>query len=241
MSRTKKYIVGGLLLWLFGLNTLLTLATLDDVKGAALVKMAWGLAILWVFIAGGLMYRYRDAIRDRVRRIPLDWRVTFVLFASLLALLEEAVTVSMTNLAPLFGVPIGSAFITASANYVDVVFFHSVIVFIPLFIAWALILSKYDFKPFSVFILFGFMGILAEISFGGVGQVLGGGQWILVYGLMIYLPAYSIPEHRGARPVGVLHHVLAIPVVFFTAVPLLLPIVYIIAVVLGHPTMHFVN
>jgi hypothetical protein len=36
-----------------------------------------------------------------------------------LALMEEAITSSMTNLAPLFGVKIGEAYITASTNYFD--------------------------------------------------------------------------------------------------------------------------
>ena len=33
----------------------------------------------------------------------------------------------MTNCAPLFGVPFGQAYITASANYFDVVLYHSVV------------------------------------------------------------------------------------------------------------------
>lgn len=54
------------------------------------------------------------------------WKKKFVVFATVLALIEEAITTTMTNLAPLFGVEIGEAYITASTNYVDVVLFHSV-------------------------------------------------------------------------------------------------------------------
>lgn len=57
---------------------------------------------------------------------------------------------------------IGKAYITASANYLEVVCFHSVVMFIPLFIAWACILSRYQFRPFAVFLLFGLTGTLAE-------------------------------------------------------------------------------
>ena len=39
----------------------------------------------------------------------LDWRIKFVLFATVLALIEEAIAVSMTNLAPFFGVKVGEA------------------------------------------------------------------------------------------------------------------------------------
>jgi hypothetical protein len=53
-----------------------------------------------------------------------------VLFCTLLALAEEAVTTTMTNLAPLFGVKMGEVAITASANYIEVVTQHSVIVFV---------------------------------------------------------------------------------------------------------------
>ena len=45
----------------------------------------------------------------------------------LLAMLEEVVTTSMTNCAPLFGVKIGEAYITASSNYFDVILRHSVV------------------------------------------------------------------------------------------------------------------
>lgn len=124
----------------------------------------------------------------------------FVVFCTLLALAEEVVTVSMTNLAPLFGLKVGEAYVTASANYFDVVYFHSVIMFVPLFIGWAWMLKRWDFHPTFVFLLFGLTGSLAEI--GESHQFLTVGMWVFVYGLMIYFPAYSLPEAetRGARP-----------------------------------------
>jgi hypothetical protein len=64
----------------------------------------------------------------------------------------------MTNLAPLFGVKVGQAYITSSTNYLDVVALHSVVMFVPLFVGWAVTLSCYDFSPFAVFLLFGLTG-----------------------------------------------------------------------------------
>jgi len=112
---------------------------------------------------------------------------------------EEAVTTTMTNLAPVFGVRMGEAYITASANYLDVIALHSVIVFIPMFICWAWMLSKFDFHPNAVFLLFGITGTLAELSFGGPTAILAFGFWCFIYGLMIYLPVYCLPAREGLR------------------------------------------
>ena len=75
----------------------------------------------------------------------------FVLGCITLALLEEAITTAMTNCAPFFGVPFGQAYITASANYFDVVLYHSVVIFVPLFIGWAVLLWRWRFPPLAVF------------------------------------------------------------------------------------------
>jgi hypothetical protein len=66
----------------------------------AVILMGLGLVLLWIVLGGTLMRLFRDRVSAFVRGIRLDWRVKFVLFATLLALLEEAVTVTMTNLAP---------------------------------------------------------------------------------------------------------------------------------------------
>ena len=42
------------------------------------------------------------------------------------------------------------AHITASTNYFTVVCFHSVVVFVPMFIAWAWMLSRWRFSPLKV-------------------------------------------------------------------------------------------
>ena len=160
----------------------------------AIIKMALGLILVWIILGGSLMLRFRDPIREWVLRIPLPWGLKFFLFCTLLALLEEVVTVSMTNLAPLFGSEVGKAFITASANYLHTVLFHSVIVFLPMFLVWTVILCYYDFTSTQVFLLFGLTGSIAEMSMSPTNIL--GGFWFFVYGLMVYLPAYSLPGDR---------------------------------------------
>jgi len=185
----------------------------------AVLLMGAGLVLLWIAVGGTLMHAGRDRMRAFILRLHLDWRVKFALMATALALVEEAVTTGMTNLAPLFGVPIGAAYITASANYLDVVCLHSVVVFVPMFVAWALLLQRVEFRPSVVFLLFGLTGTLAEAGFGGAQAFAETAMWIFVYGLMVYLPAYCIPAERGARPPRGWHYPLAVLLPFVFALP----------------------
>lgn len=172
------------------------------------------------------MWKYRDPIRNFILKIPLSWKTKFVVFCTLLALLEEGIATIMTNLAPIFGVVVGEAYITLTGNYLDLVLGHSVIMLVPIFIAWAFLLGRYDFKPNQVFLLFGFTGVLIEMIFGGPQHILEAGMWVLVYGLMVYLPAYCLPE-RKVIPPRLYHYVLPfICAVIFQV--MLVPIVPII-------------
>lgn len=204
-----------------------------------IARMTTGLIVLWVFLGGGLMYLGRDRIAGVVRRIPLDERIKFTLFAVALACLEELVTVSMTNLAPVFGVAVGEAYIAASANYLDVILFHSVVVFVPYFIVLSLLLARWAFTPFAVFLSFGVVGTLCEAIFAGnVSAFIGFPMWAFVYGLMVWLPAYSM-NRPLARPVGWLGTLMLAPAVFLLALPLVALEAWVITGVLGHPGMHF--
>lgn len=200
----------------------------------AIAWMVTGLFLLWCVLGGGLMWRYREPLSRRFRGWRGRWQVKFVLLCSLLALIEEAITTTMTNLAPLFGVPTGEAYITASTNYLDVVLGHSVVVFVPMFVAWAWMLSRWRFQPKQVMVLFGGTGILAEtFSFGG-HQLLGWGLWLLVYGLMVYLPAYAVRHEVGDIPPRLRHYLMALLLPYLVAAP--------VAVVVGwlHPVrIHF--
>jgi len=182
---------------MLGLISLGVLTSQAPAPEKAVIKMALGLNLVWVVILGTAMLTLRDQVRSLVRAVPLPWGLKFFLFCAGLALLEEAVTVSLTNLAPLFGARVGEAFITASANYLHTVLFHSVIVFLPMFAVWAVLLYHFAFTPNQVFLLFGLTGSLAEMSMSPSNVL--AGFWFFVYGLMIYLPAYALPEQRGAR------------------------------------------
>ena len=201
-----------------GLVLVFNLAVGDPVS-RAVVEMGWGLIVLWVIVCGSLMLRFRDRIRIFVLRIKMSWKIKFVLFCTILAMIEEAITTTMTNMAPVFGVKVGEAYITASTNYLDVIALHSVVVFIPMFIGWAFLLSRYDFSPNAVFILFGILGATSEASFSGPSQLLGIGYWMFIYGLMVYLPAYTLPKDRNAKTPKFRHYALAIILPLLFAIP----------------------
>lgn len=198
-SRWPGRIVTGLAIWMVVVAGGVLIAVWSQPAQRAVLGMAWGLILLWVGLGGGIMWRWAELWNTLAERVRLPWGLKFVLGCTLLACIEEAVTTAMTNCAPWFGVRVGEAYITASANYPDVVLYHSVVVFVPMFIAWALMLRWWHFTPFAVFLLFGLCGLLAEtLTFGP--QNLGNfGMWIFVYGLMVWLPAHWVPPHRPAR------------------------------------------
>jgi hypothetical protein len=224
--------------WLVATTTAVTALNWQNPRLRAVLGMGWGLILLWIFVAGTLMHCFREPIRRAVSSIALDWRLKFILFATTLAMVEEAVTTAMTNLAPMFGVKIGEAYITASANYLDVIALHSVVVFVPMFVAWAVILWRYDFSPFAVFVLFGLTGTLAEMSFGGPQHASEFAFWIFVYGLMVYLPCYCVPTERKARAPRWWQYPLAVvvPFLFIPLVPLPLIAGWLYP---HHPRIHF--
>ena len=192
------------------------------------ILMGTGLVLLWILLGGTAMRLTRNPVRTLVQSIRIDWRIKFVLLAAILALVEETITTGMTNLAPLFGVPVGAAYITASANFFDVVCFHSVVVFIPMFAGWAVLLRYFAFSPNAVFLLFGLTGTLIETSFSGPQGLAEFGLWIFVYGLMVYLPAYTLPAERGAKrpPWWMYGAAIFLPIVFAIPVAVVVGIVH---------------
>lgn len=212
----------------------------------AVLLMAWGLIATWVVFLGGLSYRYRDKIRSQIQRLPGSWQLKFFSLFLAGALLEEAVTTSMTNLAPIFGAPHGSAYITASGNYLDVVTFHSVIVFLPMIAAWTWLVNRYRYTPVQVFVLWGLTGWIMEIGFSGPSQVGAIGFWVFIYGLMAWPAAYaSLPDERpAARDVRWYDLVLPFPVaalslVLFATLASLAAAISGYNPYAGHPGIHF--
>jgi hypothetical protein len=205
----------------------------------AVIGMAAGLVIGWVGIVGGLTYWQRNRIRRFVQHLPGRWQIKFVLFATLMAMIEEAIAVGMTNLAPFFSVSIGEAYITASADYWDVISHHSVIVFFGWFVGWAILLDYLDFSPSAVFVMSGLLGWLGEIFAFGIQQIGGFAMWMLIYGLMTYLPAYCLPsaEQRRAKPARFWHYPLALLLLLLMTIGW----VFLIQLVFPfHPPIHFV-
>ncbi len=196
-----------------------------DPDQRAIIKMALGLIGIWC-LAGGLAMRLvRDRFSGWARRLPLSWHWRFVLFCTLFALLEEAVTTTMTNLGPWLGAATDVARITVSTNYFKVIS-TSVVVFIPWFICWAWLLSRYDFKPLQVTLLFGLTGTLAETLSFGLQNLIQVGMWTFVYGLMVYLPAHSVPAGRDARPARWWHWPLAVFLPFVFIFPFVAVVLY---------------
>jgi hypothetical protein len=191
-----------------------------DPDARAVVFMGLSLIASWCVIGGAVMYLSRDRFIQWARSLALGWKVRFVLFSIGMALLEEAITTSLTNLAPYFGAVSEAARITVSDNYFEVIS-NSVLAFIPWFICWAWLLGRYDFRPLEVMLLFGLTGLIAESSLDGamnLEDLAGIGMWVYIYGLMVYLPALTIPQDRGGLPVRWYH----LPVV------VLLPLIFII-------------
>lgn len=221
--------------WSIFVSLFVTVLAWNDKVTRAGMLMAWGLILLWVVVCGSIMYRRKDLLKQIIQGINFDWRLKFVVFAAILALIEEVITVGMTNMALVFGVKLGEVFITASADYFDVVLFHSVIVFIPMFATWAFLLSRYNFSPSTVFLLFGFTGIFIEAGFSFYTSILNPGLWLFVYGLMVYLPAYCcVPENLSLKNPGKLVKIIAVFLPFIIA----LPVAFIVSII--HPVrVHF--
>lgn len=209
-DRTTRWILTTIGVYTGLLVTLLNIFLLGSGKpiDRAVILMADGLILFWIIICGSLTPMLRRKLVPKLATIPIGWRVRFVLLCTAMALLEEVITTTMTNLAPVFGTTPEEAHITASTNYFVVVCFHSVIVFVPMFIAWALMLSWWRFTPLKVLLLFGITGSIAEASIQPSSLI--GGFWVFVYGLMVYLPACTVPEDRPAKPPHWCHYPLAI-------------------------------
>lgn len=174
------------------LTSLVWLLNSQNPKGFAIISMGIGLFFLWGICSAFIMYKRKDDIKRMFNERQYSTFYIVTLGGILLALIEEAFATFMTNLAPLFGFSTSEVFITASANYIEVVTRHSVIVFVPWFVAWGLILKKYSVHPNIVFLLFGITGIFAEALSFGLQNIYAFGFWIVIYGLMIYLPAYVV-------------------------------------------------
>ena len=73
-------------------------------------------------------------------------------------------------------------------------------------------------SPYNVFLLFGITGSLGEGSINPIS--LFGGFWVFVYGLMVYLPACTVPADRGGEALACWwHYPMAIFLPLLAAIP----------------------
>ena len=238
VSRWQRALIIALGIWATLVPGIVLFAVWKNLVQRAVLGMAWGLIMLWIGGCGLVMWHWRDTWDRLAAKVRLPWMLKFVLGCTALALTEEAITTLMTNCAPLFGVRVGEAYITSSANYFDVVLYHSVVVFVPLFVGWAVMLRFWTFSPFTIFLLFGITGTLCEtLSFGlqNLGDL---GFWTFVYGLMVWLPGRWVPPDRGAKPPRWWAYPLAVvlPFAFLPLIFLLAPWLWLTA---KHPSIHF--
>ena len=163
----QKIFIKILLCWLFFSTFVIALLNKGNQVGFAKIIMACGLVLFWVVICGGVMYKFRENFKAVFQKIPLGLGKKFFIFTVLLAMLEELIATAMTNTAPLFGLSLGQAYITASSNFWQVILHHSVIVFLPAFLAWTFLVKRYNFSANQAFWLFGITGTLMEaLTFG---------------------------------------------------------------------------
>ncbi len=77
--------------------------------------------------------------------------------------------------------------------------------------------ARWEFSPIKVLLLFGITGSLAEASINPTSLI--GGFWVFVYGLMVYLPACTVPRDRKAKPLRWWHYPLAVFLPFLAVIP----------------------
>ena len=229
LSLAATAVVAALIALALGLSRTLSPAV------RALLEMALILIATWIGVGGLLQWWLRDRARGSLAGVRGDWRVKFVLLATALALMEEAITTSLTNLSTALGSTPASAHITASTNYLYVIGFSSVVILVPEFVAWAFLLSRFDFRPFEVFLLYGLTGSIGEGSLAFANAFLA--FWIPLYGLFVFLPAYTLPADRPVRAPRWYHYGIAVVFPFLFVVPVALVDLWLRAR-LGIPLFH---
>ena len=107
--------------------------------------------------------------------------------------------------------------ITASTSYLYVIGFSSVVILVPEFVAWSYLLSRFDFRPLEVFLLFGLTGTIGEGTIAVANTLLA--FWFPLYGLFVYLPAYTAPPGRVVRRPRAYHYLIAVVLPFLFTAP----------------------
>lgn len=194
-------VVGGGL-WLLILSTAIEPG---DANGRAIWRMSVGLYLIWGVIGFLTLRHFREQIANRWEKLPVRAGFGAFLLAVTLFLTEEVVTTLMTNLAPVLGGEFGKAYITGSANYFEVILWHSGIAIIPVLAVWCAWISVFRVHPNVAYLAFGSMGVLAEVLYGGPGHVIAFAFWTTVYGPILYLPAYVLYRRESRKLFKIWH------------------------------------
>ncbi|MFN8611599.1 MAG: hypothetical protein U0931_28905 [Vulcanimicrobiota bacterium] len=210
--------------------------------GNARFFMGFFHVLVWVVLCGGLMARHRQVLCLSLGRWRSHPALALVLSSLSLACLEEAIACLATNLHGPFGDPTGRVYITASANLLDLIFFHSVVVIFPLLLAWAALLRRYAFSVSRFTLIFGAQGALAEVAFAGMQPALFP-TWLLVYSLMVWIPyrAYfsAFDAQRERIPPGVVQQLAAPIMTQLAGILFTLVFLMISHGLLKHPLSHY--
>ena len=164
----------------------------------AIIKMWIWLFIIWWIIWWFFQFALKNIIKKIVHMTPEKWKMKFFVMCVLLVSIEEFIAVIMTNNAENFWWEVGKAYITASSNYFEVIFLHSIIVFLPMFYSWVVLLKKYSFSASQALFFFGVSWIIWEIFMNPIALI--SWFWIFIYWLMIALPVYCLPKRDVKKP-----------------------------------------
>ncbi len=99
-ARWQRVFVLTLLAILFLTSGFVTFAVWGQPHKRAVIGMGWGLIWLWIIGCGGVMWRFKELGCRLAAGVAMPWPVKFVLGCIMFAMLEEAVTTSMTNCPP---------------------------------------------------------------------------------------------------------------------------------------------
>ena len=226
-KRTFKFVIYVLSVWSILFMTFVSIYTYSegDNNSIAIIKMSLLLIFVWVIILGIIQYVLRDMVKYLVN-MSNDWKLKFFSLVLFMMLIKETIAVIITNQVSLFGGEYSKAFITVHSNYFIVMLF-SVIVFIPMIIAWIYLLSKYDFKHYEAFLLFGLTGVIVEILINPFAAT--AGLWIFIYGLFIWLATYCLPERNLPRP-GYNTYIIAVFLPVIASIPFAFIIMFICSI-----------
>ena len=210
-----------LYIWAFAFHGLLWVHMFQhgEKKDLAIVTMALGLLLIWGVALACIQIKISINIKP-IKQSSIRYFLSIIGMMIFLALLAEVISSLMTQTAHLWQLSPNVAYITATPNYIELVTKHSVIVFIPQFIAIAYIHYKVKFSANQWFYIYGLIGYLNEwIAFGSAASWVSIPYWIIIYGWIVYLPTYLFHPKVERKTPRVYHFVLACMIPLALSIP----------------------